>query len=132
EFGLGFGFGSKNGSFVHDELFFSQQKRFYRKTNNAGGFEGGITNGEEILVSCVMKPIPSLKRPLKSVNLTTKKADRAEAVRSDVCAVPAAGVIGESAVAFELARALKDKFGGDSMDEIQRNFLGYRKYTHAF
>jgi chorismate synthase len=79
-----------------------------------------------------MKPIPSLKRPLKSVNLTTKKADRAEAVRSDVCAVPAAGVIGESAVAFELARALKDKFGGDSMDEIQRNFLGYRKYTHAF
>ncbi|MCX5778994.1 MAG: chorismate synthase [Elusimicrobia bacterium] len=132
EFGLGFGFGYKNGSLVHDEIFFSKEKRFYRTTNNAGGFEGGITNGEEVLATCVMKPIPSLKRALKSVNLITKKADLAEAVRSDICAVPAAGVIGESAVAFELSRAMKEKFGGDSMDEIQRTVLSYRAYANTF
>jgi chorismate synthase len=132
EFGMGFGFGAKKGSLVHDEIFFSADKGFYRKTNNAGGIEGGISNGGEIVVSCAMKPIPSLKKPLRSVNMKTKKADRAEAVRSDVCAVPAAGVIGEAAVAFELAKALREKCGGDSMGETERNFRNYIEQIKGF
>lgn len=132
EFGLGFQFGYKNGSLVHDEIYYTPEKGYYRQTNNAGGFEGGITTGEDVLVSCVMKPIPSLKRPLKSINLATKKPDLAEAVRSDVCAVPAAGVIGEAAVACELARALTEKFGGDSLDELKRNYDAYAAYVKNF
>jgi chorismate synthase len=125
EFGLGFGLCEKPGSESHDEIFYSPKKGFYRTTNNAGGLEGGMTNGENLVVNCVMKPIPSLMKPLNSVNIKTKKAEKAEAVRSDVCAVPAAGVVGEAAVSFELARAMKEKFGGDSIEEMKRNFQGY-------
>lgn len=132
EFGIGFGFGSTPGSASHDELYYAEKAGFYRNTNNAGGIEGGISNGEDIVVSCAMKPIPSLKRPLKSVDMKTKKADIAEAVRSDVCAVPAAGVIGEAVLAFEIARAYKEKFGGDSMAEILANYKNYLKQVRSF
>ncbi len=132
EFGLGFGFASRNGSEVHDEILCSKKTGFFRKTNNAGGIEGGISNGEDIVVNCVMKPIPSLKKPLSSVNIITKEKEAAEAVRSDVCAVPAAGVIGEAAVSFELSSAIKEKFGGDSMKEIKNNFGMYLKQVKEF
>ncbi|MHB9154546.1 MAG: chorismate synthase [Endomicrobiales bacterium] len=131
-FGLGFEFGVRRGSESHDEIFYSKKTGFYRTTNNAGGFEGGITNGEDVVVSCVMKPIPSLKRPLKSVNIKTKKEELAEAVRSDVCAVPAAGVVGEAVLSFELARAFREKFGGDSLPEMKRNFEAYRASVREF
>ena len=132
EFGIGFGFCGKPGSEAHDEIFFTPKKGFFRKTNNAGGFEGGMTNGEPVVVSCIMKPIPSLVKPLASVNIKSKKTEKAEAVRSDVCAVPAAGVVGEAAVSFELARALKEKFGGDSIEEMKRNFKGYIEQVKKF
>ena len=125
EFGLGFGYSAVAGSKAHDEIYYSKAKGFHRLTNNAGGVEGGISNGEDIVVSCVMKPIPSLARPLRSVNLRTKKAEVAEAVRGDVCAISAAGVIGEAALSFELAKAMGEKFGGDSMDEIKANFNNF-------
>lgn len=131
-FGMGFEFASRPGSRSHDEIFYAKKTGFYRTTNNAGGIEGGITNGEDVTAHAAMKPIPSLKKPLRSVNLRTKKEDLAEAVRSDVCAVPAAGVIGEAAVAFELARAFKEKFGGDSLGEMMRNFESYRRYVKEF
>ena len=84
-----------------------------------------MTNGENIEISCTMKPIPSLSRPLKSVNIDTKKVEKAEAVRSDVCAVPAAGIVGEAAVAFELARAMVEKFGGDCLEDMKNNYKNY-------
>lgn len=132
EFGLGFQLASTLGSSSHDEIFYNKKKGFYRTTNNAGGFEGGITNGQDIVVSCVMKPIPSLKKPLKSINIHTKKQAVAEAIRSDICAVPSAGVIGEAAVSFELARSIKEKFGGDSLNEIKRNFSSYLEQIRKF
>ncbi|MBN1621058.1 MAG: chorismate synthase [Endomicrobiales bacterium] len=125
EFGIGFEYSSRPGSKAHDEISYSKEKGFTRKTNNAGGFEGGITNGHDIVVSCAVKPIPSLMMPLKSVNIKTKKEEVAEKVRSDVCIVPAVGVIGESVVAYELARAVKEKFGADSVDELKENLNSY-------
>jgi len=125
EFGLGFCFASRAGSAAHDEIFYSAKEGYYRATNNAGGIEGGMTNGQPVVVSCVMKPIPSLRRPLRSVNIRTRKPVIAEAVRSDVCAVPAAAVVGEAAVAFEVANACTEKFGGDSMHEMTNNFKSY-------
>ena len=125
EIGLGTKFASIPGSASHDEIFYSNKKGFYRTTNRAGGTEGGMTNGENIEISCTMKPIPSLSKPLKSVNIDTKKIEKAEAVRSDVCAVPAAGIVGEAAVAFELARAMVEKFGGDCLEDMKNNYKTY-------
>lgn len=125
EFGMGTKFAGVLGSDAHDEIFYSKNKSFYRKTNRAGGTEGGITNGENIEISCTMKPIPSLVRPLRSVNLGSKKPEKAEAVRSDACAVPACGVVAEAAVAFELAKAMREKFGGDCMEDMKNNFNLY-------
>jgi chorismate synthase len=127
EVGKGTEYAELWGSQVHDEIFYSKKEGFYRQTNNAGGIEGGITNGEDLLVKATMKAIPSLTRALKSVNLKTKKTEKAEAVRSDVSAVPACGVVCEAAVAFELARALKEKFGGDSLSEMKNNYKSYIK-----
>ncbi|MEE8575358.1 MAG: chorismate synthase [Thermodesulfobacteriota bacterium] len=141
EMGMGFGVAENPGSKVHDEIFYRKPRKgakkgshanqwplkggFYRKTNNAGGIEGGISNGEQIIVRAAMKPIPTLYKPLRSVDLITKKPYEASIERSDICAVPAASVIGEAVVAFELARAFLDKFGGDSTTEIRRNYRGY-------
>ncbi len=125
EFGLGTDFSKVLGSLAHDEIFYSNKNGFYRTTNRAGGTEGGMSNGQDIEITCTMKPIPSLIKQLKSVNIHTKKPDKAEAVRSDVCAVPAAGVVGEAAVAYELARAMVEKFGGDSLEDMKKNYKSY-------
>jgi len=141
EIGLGFDIVKQPGSQVMDEIFYraesigrraesneSQTAGFYRKSNNAGGIEGGMTNGMPIVIRAAMKPIPTLKRPLRSVDITTKKPAEATYERSDVCAVPAAGVIGEAMVALTIADVFIEKFGGDSMAETKRNYDSYIGY----
>ena len=125
EIGRGFDVSRKLGSQVHDEIFYDNSIGYWRKSNNAGGIEGGISNGEQIIVRAAMKPIPSLKRPLQSVDIKTKESIKAQIVRTDVCAVPAAGVIGEAVVAIEITKAFCAKFGGDSISEIKANHLNY-------
>jgi len=132
EIGTGFDFAEHTGSETHDEIYYDKKRGFYRKTNNAGGIEGGITNGEDIVLRAVMKPIPSLKKPLKSVDIRTKEPVLAEIIRADVCAVPACSVIAEAVVSFELAKAFKEKFGGDSIKETKRNFEGYIEQIKDF
>jgi len=138
EIGMGFEAAGKFGSDVMDEICFRKKKGaeksagFYRKTNNAGGIEGGITNGMPIIIRAVMKPIPTLRKPLMSVDITTKKAFRAAYERSDVCAVPAAGVVGEAMTALVIADAFLEKFGGDSKKEIINNFNSYLSYLRTF
>ncbi len=133
ELGGGFSLASKPGSLVHDEIFFkSPNKRgrgYYRRTNNAGGIEGGISNGENIIINAVMKPIPSLGKALRSVDILSKKQVKAEVVRADICAVPAAGVVAEAVTAFEIAKAVKGKFGGDCMFGMKSNYLAYVEYV---
>ena len=148
EIGTGVANAAKPGSEVHDEIFWSEppavaggQKvksvstnwplayaggsNFYRKTNRAGGLEGGITNGEEVRVRGYMKPISTLRKPLKSVDIDTKAASEAAFERSDITAVPAAGVIGEAMLAVVLTNSMREKFGGDSIREMKRNFESY-------
>jgi chorismate synthase len=130
EIGMGFEAARRFGSEVHDEIFYDEAAaRFYRKTNNAGGLEGGITNGQPIVLRVAMKPISTLYSPLKSVDIKSKEPFEATVERSDICTVPAAGVIGEAVVAFELAAAMIEKFGGDSLTEMKRNFTGYQEYV---
>ena len=124
-FGLGFHEAETFGSEAHDEIFYDAKKGYYHKTNRAGGITGGMTNGAEIVVRATMKPISTLRRELQSVNMKTKQAEKADFERSDVCAVPAGSVIGEAIVAFEIADAVIEKFGGDSMAEAKRNHKGY-------
>jgi chorismate synthase len=131
EIGIGKEAASLPGSRVHDEIGFDPMQReqpslgFTRKTNNAGGLEGGMTNGQPVIVRGAMKPISTLLQPLESVDLNTKEPSKAAYERSDVCAVPAASVIIENVVAFEIARALLDKFGGDSMTEVKANYENF-------
>jgi chorismate synthase len=132
ELGLGFKVANRLGSQVHDEIYYKKGKGFLRRSNNAGGIEGGMTNGEPITLRCVMKPISTLRSPLKSVDILSKKSVRATVERSDICVVPAAGVIGEAVVAIELARAMLEKFGGDSLGEMKRNYQGYLKQVREF
>ena len=114
------------GSQFHDEIFYNEKDRqFFRKTNRAGGIEGGTSNGEEIIVRGVVKPIPTLRRPLMSVDFETKEPFEAQYERSDTCIVPAAGVIGEAMVTIVLAQAVQEKFGGDSLQEIKTNLENY-------
>ncbi len=127
EFGAGFRLAELKGSEAHDEIFYDKQSGFKRRTNNAGGLEGGMTNGDMISVKIAMKPIATLMRPLASVDIATKKATKAQVERADICAVPACGVVGEAVSAIELASALQEKFGGDSLGEISRNFAAYKK-----
>ncbi len=124
EFGVGFGAACMKGSEVHDEIEPSQlDERGYRRlTNNAGGIEGGISNGEPILVRGAMKPIPTLRKPLRTIDLRSYEPAAAATERSDVCAVPSAAVVAEAMVSFELARAFCEKYGGDSIDEIRSRF----------
>ncbi|HEY5593968.1 MAG TPA: chorismate synthase [Nitrospiria bacterium] len=130
EVGMGFEAARRFGSEVHDEIFYDESGGgFYRKTNNAGGLEGGITNGQPIVLRVAMKPIATLYSPLKSVDIKTKEAFEATVERSDICTVPAAGVIGEAVVAFELAAAMLEKFGGDSLSEMKRNYDSYMDYV---
>lgn len=130
EIGSGFMTAEEFGSRVQDEIFYDQSgSGFYRKTNNAGGIEGGMSNGEPIILKAAMKPISSLARALSSVDVVTKKTVKAMKQRADVCAVPAASIIGEAVVAFELAKAVREKFGGDSLREAKRNYLSYMDYV---
>jgi len=132
EIGMGFGVASRPGREVHDEIFHDRRKGFYRRTNRAGGFEGGVTNGEDLVLRAATKPYATLMSPLKSVHIDTKKKEVATVERSDVTAVPACGVVGEAMVAFELALAFLEKFGGDSLKETRRNYDGYLKQVREF
>jgi chorismate synthase len=152
EVGLGFEMSMKPGSEVMDEIFYdrkvsgvrrkvdersSDALRFtphgiYRKTNNAGGIEGGMANGMPIILRAAMKPIPTLRKPLRSVDILTKNPVRAAYERSDICAVPAASVIGEAMTALTIADAFLEKFGGDSIAEIKRNYKSYVEYVKRF
>jgi chorismate synthase len=121
------------GSEVHDEIAYNEQtKEFIRETNRAGGLEGGVTNGEEIRVRGYLKPLSTLRRPLRSVDIDTKQEALAAFERSDITAVPAAGVIGEAMMALTLAAAMREKFGGDSLGEMKRNFEGYREQLRGY
>lgn len=121
------------GSRVHDEIGYDRARsRFTRKSNRAGGLEGGITNGEDIVVRGYLKPISTLRQPLESVDFESKEAVKAAYERSDICVVPAAGVIGETMVGLVLARAFMEKFGGDSIEETRRNFDGYIEQVQKF
>jgi chorismate synthase len=125
ELGEGVANAGRFGSEVHDEIYFDENN-FGRKTNRAGGLEGGITNGEELRVRGYLKPISTLRKALHSVDIETKKEDLAAFERSDITAVPAAGVIGEAMLAIVLANSLREKFGGDSLEEAMRNFDGFQ------
>jgi chorismate synthase len=131
EFGLGVAEAETPGSQAHDEIFYDSKRGYYHKTNRAGGVTGGMTNGNELLIRATMKPISTLRQELRSVNMKTKKDEKADFERSDVCAVPAGSVIGEAIVAFEVADAMLEKFGGDSIVETKRNYEGYLKQVAA-
>lgn len=125
EVGIGFDAARRPGSRVHDEIFYKDG--YKRDSNNAGGIEGGMSNGEPVVVRAAMKPIPTLYSPLRSVDMRTHEPFEATVERSDTCAVPAALVVAEAVVAIEIANALLEKFGGDSIFEIRRNLEGYRE-----
>lgn len=127
EFGLGCECASRFGSKVHDAIYYSKDKGYYRKTNNAGGIEGGISNGEDVVLRGYMKPIATLNKPLSSVDIRSKKAVLASIQRSDTCAVEAAGVVAEAMCALEIANALLEKFGGDCLADIKPAFGAYLK-----
>ncbi len=137
EIGIGFEGARRRGSQVHDEIFFDLKQKtsqrtprigptgFYRGSNNSGGTEGGMSNGAPLVAHVAMKPISTLMSPLQSVDIRSKQPVDASVERSDICAAPAAAVVGESVMAFELALTFLEKMGGDSLDEIMRNYQGY-------
>lgn len=131
EMGSGTALAEVFGSGAHDEIFYNKSRGYYHKTNRAGGTTGGMTNGQDLVVRVTMKPISTLATPLASVNMKTRKSEKADFERSDICAVPAGSVIGEALVAYGLADAFLEKFGGDSMTEIRRNYEGYLKQIRA-
>ena len=127
EFGLGFEAARRPGSKVHDEIILDEKNGFVRKTNNAGGIEGGMTTGMPLIITVAMKPIPTLTIPLNTVNLDTLEIAEASKERSDTCAVPAAAVVGESEVALVLANAYLEKFGSDNMTDIKANIASFKE-----
>ncbi len=129
EIGEGVANSAAPGSSAHDQIYFSEERGVYRLTNNAGGIEGGMSNGEVVWARAYMKPIPTLMKPLSSVDTVNWKQEAAVTERSDVCAVPAAAVVGEAMSAYVIAQAFLEKFGNDSIEEIRRNFDGYRQYV---
>ncbi|MED5051992.1 chorismate synthase [Anoxybacillus rupiensis] len=132
EIGIGFEAARLPGSAVHDEITWDREVGFRRRTNRAGGFEGGMTTGMPIVVRGVMKPIPTLYKPLESVDIETKEPFAASIERSDSCAVPAASVVAEAVVAWEIAAAIVDQFGQDRMDLIKANMEQMRRYAREF
>ena len=133
EIGTGFSNAASYGSEVQDEIGYdSERKCFTRSSNRAGGLEGGITNGENVVVRGYLKPISTLRKPLLTTDMNTKEPVKAAYERSDVCVVPAGGVVGEAMVSLELAGAFLEKFGGDSVPETLRNYEGYRKQLESF
>lgn len=133
EIGTGVTNAGSYGSEVQDEITYdAERKRFSRSSNRAGGLEGGITNGQDVVVRAYLKPISTLRRALLTADMKTKEAVKAAYERSDVCVVPAGGVAGEAMVALTLASALIEKFGGDSIEEMRRNFDGYQRQLDNF
>jgi chorismate synthase len=124
--GEGFDLAGKPGSLAHDEIFWSQERGFYRETNHAGGLEGGMTTGDPLYARAAMKPLPTLTKPLRSVDIATKQPAAALRERTDSCTVPAAGVVGEAMVAFVLADAYRAKFGGDHLNDVIAALDAYR------
>jgi chorismate synthase len=124
--GEGFALAERPGSLAHDEIFHSPELGFYRETNHAGGLEGGMTNGEPLIVAGAMKPLPTLTKPLRSVDIATLEPGQALRERTDSCTVPAAGVVGEAMVAFVLADAYRRKFGGDHIEDVRGALAAYR------
>lgn len=131
EIGRGFSMAKLSGSKVHDEIFYEPGRGYFRRTNNAGGLEGGITNGEPIIIRAALKPLSSLKKPLKSVSIKTHEPLVAEIIRSDICPVASAGIIGEAVVAIVLAQAMREKFGGDSLREMKANYDAYIEHLRT-
>jgi chorismate synthase len=127
EIGEGFGYAELPGSRAHDEMFYDETGRVVRKTNHAGGLEGGMTNGEPIVLRAVMKPIPTLMQPLHSVDIAARQPVLASKERSDVCAVAAASVVGEAMTAIVVAGAVTEKFGGDAMRDVAEMVRSYRE-----
>ena len=137
EIGRGVTAAESFGSAVHDPIHYAAESslkptRFTRSRNNAGGIEGGVSNGEEIVVRGYLKPISTLRRPLESVRFATREATAASYERSDICVVPAAGVVAEAMVALTVAAQAQQKFGGDSVLEMKRNFDGYIEQIRSF
>ncbi|AMR01965.1 MULTISPECIES: chorismate synthase [Bacillus] len=132
EIGIGFEAAHRPGSEVHDEILWDEEHGYTRRTNNAGGLEGGMTTGMPIVVRGVMKPIPTLYKPLQSVDIDTKEPFTASIERSDSCAVPAASVVAEAVVAWELATALIEQFGLDRMELIRENIEKHNEYARGF
>jgi len=133
EIGLGFEMSKRFGSNVMAEILYNRgTENFHRKTNNAGGIEGGMTNGMPIILRAAMKPIPTLRKPLRSVDIVTKTPIKAAYERSDICAVPAAAVVGEAMSALTIADAFLEKFGGDNMIETRRNYDSYMEHIKKF
>jgi len=125
--GDGFDLAGRPGSEAHDEIFYSEERGYYRETNRSGGIEGGMTTGEPLVARVAMKPIPTLTKPLRSVDISTKEPSQALRERTDSCVVPAAGVVGEAMLAIVLAGAYRDKFGGDHIDDVQAAVAAYRE-----
>jgi chorismate synthase len=125
--GDGFELAGRVGSQAHDEIFWSEERGFYRETNRAGGVEGGMTTGDPLVVSAAMKPLPTLTKPLRSVDIATKEPAQALRERTDSCTVPAAGVVGEAMVAIVLASAYREKFGGDHVDDALAALRAYEE-----
>jgi chorismate synthase len=123
--GDAFDVAGRPGSQAHDEIFYSDERGFYRETNHAGGLEGGMTTGEPLLVRAAMKPLPTLTKPLRSVDIATHEPADALRERTDSATVPAAGVVGEAMVAFVLASAYREKFGGDHLDDVREAVAAY-------
>ncbi|BAQ10815.1 chorismate synthase [Bacillus sp. OxB-1] len=132
EIGLGFEMAKKYGSEVHDEIAWDAERGYYRKSNRLGGLEGGMTSGMPIVIRGVMKPIPTLYKPLESVDIDSKEPFVATIERSDPCAVPAASVVAEHVIATELAKAIMDEFRSDRMDSLQQDMEAYRRYAKEF
>lgn len=127
EIGIGFDVASNPGSFVMDEIYYDNENGIKRKTNKLGGIEGGMTTGEEVIIRCAMKPIPTLYKPLKSVNINTLESYSASIERSDNCAVPACSVVCENVVAFVICKYFLDKIGGDNLNDLKSNYNSYIK-----
>ncbi|MDD5116106.1 MAG: chorismate synthase, partial [Candidatus Omnitrophica bacterium] len=128
----GLGYSVSFGSEVHDAIYFNKGNGYSRKSNNAGGIEGGVSNGQEIVLRACMKPIATLMNPLDSVNIRSKKSAKAAIERSDVCVVESAGVVAESACALVLADAFLEKFGSDSLADIRKAYVNYKdRIAHA-
>lgn len=132
EFGIGFEAARKPGSQVHDEILWASEKGYYRKTNRLGGFEGGMSTGMPIIVRGVMKPIPTLYKPLQSVDIDTKEPFSASIERSDSCAVPAAAVVAENVVAWEIATAIVEQFYSDRFESLKENVQAQRVFARDF